>query len=339
MAIRVASICVVAALMAAPLRAHGQAADTAPRATTPTTVSDSDYPLASLLANEEGRVVLAVAVDATGAVTDAQVQTLSGFARLDQISVMIAKSRWHFQPAARNGQPVAGMAQVPVAWTLPLKPYAGNALDIPALPNGAQLPKPVPGSNRNVTISDPFMMVGEQGVVGVKYMMRQDGTISDAQVAASSGIARLDDAAARLVTTHWKPEPATVNGRPVAAWRDVSVAFTGVGQNNANALLHCYAQPILAHESVLIRAEPVVMYYSQMNMEPVMAWRARAVDAWLGLWLQVSNAGTVTDALVGTEKGWMHLSAPLVAQLTRGRLYPAGAGNACWYYDPVMITG
>jgi TonB family protein len=60
-------------------------------------ILDTDYPLESLLANEEGQVSLNLLVDAEGKVTFAQVLTGSGSQRLDQAAARVARTRWHFR--------------------------------------------------------------------------------------------------------------------------------------------------------------------------------------------------------------------------------------------------
>ncbi|MCC6409103.1 MAG: energy transducer TonB [Planctomycetes bacterium] len=64
------------------------------------------YPKLSRRLNEEGSVVLRVAVDATGVVTDVRVQTSSGFPRLDEAAIAAVKL-WRYTPATRAGVAVA----------------------------------------------------------------------------------------------------------------------------------------------------------------------------------------------------------------------------------------
>ncbi|MCK6445533.1 MAG: energy transducer TonB [Planctomycetes bacterium] len=64
------------------------------------------YPKISRRLNEEGSVVLRVAVDATGVVTDVRVQTSSGYPRLDEAAIEAVK-RWRYTPATRGGVAVA----------------------------------------------------------------------------------------------------------------------------------------------------------------------------------------------------------------------------------------
>ena len=233
------------------------AQDIAPRAITPTTVSDLDYPLAALVANEQGRTGLNLAISPTGAVSNAQIAASSGSARLDEAAAWIAKMHWRFQPATRNGQPVAGNARVDVTWTSPLQPATQAYIDVPATPAGVQMAQPAaarigrPGDYPGVSY-----IAGEQGVAGVRYAVNADGSVGQAQLAASSGYPRLDAAALRLVNSGWSFRPATQNGNPVQSWRGVTVAYVVLPWNSTSARPRCYAQPILARESILVGAEP-----------------------------------------------------------------------------------
>src|SRR5580765_4315710 len=49
--------------------------------------------------------------------------------------------------------------------------------------------------------------LNEQGQVGLKLSLTENGTVSDAVVERSSGSPRLDDAAVKYVMTHWSYEP------------------------------------------------------------------------------------------------------------------------------------
>jgi len=65
------------------------------------------YPLASIKAKEEGRVVLDLFVARDGNTYDAKVQTSSGFPKLDQAAVDTAMTAWRFKPGTVDGEPTA----------------------------------------------------------------------------------------------------------------------------------------------------------------------------------------------------------------------------------------
>jgi periplasmic protein TonB len=67
------------------------------------------YPNASLKAKESGTVEMNICVSPAGRVDSVEVAQSSGFPRLDQAAVGIA-AEYRFQPATREGQPVAACA-------------------------------------------------------------------------------------------------------------------------------------------------------------------------------------------------------------------------------------
>jgi TonB family protein len=76
-----------------------------------------DYPSSSRQRGETGTVVLAFMVDANGQVTRSEVRHSSGYALLDQ-TAMNTLSQCPFQPAYRDGSPIASEAVVTYVWKL-----------------------------------------------------------------------------------------------------------------------------------------------------------------------------------------------------------------------------
>lgn len=70
---------------------------------------------------------------------------------------------------------------------------------------------------------------GLEGTVTLSLQVSANGEISDVQITQSSGYPVLDNAAVRYAQLHWKFQPGTRNGVPVADWKRVIVAF-GLGQ-------------------------------------------------------------------------------------------------------------
>jgi len=87
----------------------------------PLVVSDVDYPLNSIIDQEEGRSTLSLVVDVEGRATFARLVMSSGSSRLDQAVLQMAKTRWLFQPARKDGQPAVGEIAVAVDWRLPTR--------------------------------------------------------------------------------------------------------------------------------------------------------------------------------------------------------------------------
>lgn len=74
------------------------------------------YPPLSRKANEQGKVVLQVAVDASGAARQVDVRSSSGFDRLDRAAVA-AVSRWRFVPARQGSEAVSATVLVPIVFS------------------------------------------------------------------------------------------------------------------------------------------------------------------------------------------------------------------------------
>ncbi len=75
------------------------------------------YPDLARRRGQEGGVLLRVAVDAQGKVTQTRVETSSGHSLLDQ-AAQNAVRKWNFSPARVAGLPVAGEVLVPVEFRL-----------------------------------------------------------------------------------------------------------------------------------------------------------------------------------------------------------------------------
>jgi protein TonB len=81
-------------------------------------ISEDDYPDASRRAEEQGVVRVRFTIGADGRVGDCAVAQSSGFPRLDDATCKIIQRRWRFNPATREGTPVAEVKSQPVRWQL-----------------------------------------------------------------------------------------------------------------------------------------------------------------------------------------------------------------------------
>lgn len=73
------------------------------------------YPAAALRRNESGEVLLRIEVDSSGLPAVVEVVRSSGSRTLDRAAVAAARE-WRFRPALRDGQPVPGTVNVPIAF-------------------------------------------------------------------------------------------------------------------------------------------------------------------------------------------------------------------------------
>ena len=75
------------------------------------------YPPEAFRAGEEGTVLVRVDVDASGNPTNVDVARRSGSRELDR-AALDAVRKWRFDPAIKDGKPVAASAEVPVEFKL-----------------------------------------------------------------------------------------------------------------------------------------------------------------------------------------------------------------------------
>lgn len=92
-------------------------------------LTEDDYPKAALRKEEQGTVVIALDVDATGTPRGCAVTRSSGSASLDQGTCQLFKERARFSPARdRRGRAVAGTWHgKPVTWRISAADPAGDA--------------------------------------------------------------------------------------------------------------------------------------------------------------------------------------------------------------------
>jgi protein TonB len=83
----------------------------------PFKIGEEYYPDASKRANEEGRCIVLAHVDAKGNILDAQIQTSSGFPRLDEACLKGVKGQ-RALPGMEDGKPVEGQFAFAIVWKL-----------------------------------------------------------------------------------------------------------------------------------------------------------------------------------------------------------------------------
>jgi protein TonB len=76
------------------------------------------YPALERRLDHEGTVVVAISVDAQGAITGVRVDRSSGFDGLDAAAVEWVKDHWRFKPATKGGAPVASISKASVVFRL-----------------------------------------------------------------------------------------------------------------------------------------------------------------------------------------------------------------------------
>jgi TonB family protein len=303
---------------------------TLPIPVTPLTVDEGDYPIRSLLMNSQGVVALNLLVDPQGRVSYAQTLKSSGDPNLDQGSALLAKDKWLFRPALKDGNPTSGSLKVDVTWrpafTL-ADEYKRDIPDLAKLAPGAPVDfKPAVAVTQTVNEGDypsVSQQRGEQGVVYVKFLVLEDGNVGDTQIEQSSRSTRLDSAASGVVKRLWKYKPATLNGKPVRMWEHLQMSFC-IGRCGVDISKTCRMSPTLGDGMVLIAG-------------------GTGAGTAINHWIHINAKGAIDSLLVQTDDGWMRASDGVTQALSRAAHYPtADAGkrpDSCWLQDPVNIKG
>ena|ERR1700722_11080340 len=80
-----------------------------------------------------------------------------------------------------------------------------------------QPPRPIIGTQIVPIYPSISFRLGEQGTSQLQLGIGTDGHITNCRIIKSSGADRLDAAACEFVANHWRYQPATHNGVPIAS--------------------------------------------------------------------------------------------------------------------------
>lgn len=298
------------------------APDAAPLPTKPLEILDSDYPLESLILNEEGQTVLNLVLSNAGAVRVAQIIGSSGSAVLDGRAAQVARTRWSFQPVMKNGAPIAAEVKAAVTWKLPLAPRDEYAMDAPGPTRTSRVVPPVPRAANRI-LPDEYPMfsarAGEEGQVILKSAIDETGKVTDVQLIASSGYPRLDQVAINAVRRRFAYEPATLDGRPIASTFTTFVEFFILPPRSApfRFRLYCHEKPV----------------FSTFDRDPTRESGGPRIST---RWLLTRDGSQIDDALLLTNQGWLHVATSALTQMTfpeNFRLVRGGpVGQPCWVH-------
>jgi TonB family protein len=297
--------------------------------TGPLTIADIEYPLESILTSEQGKVTLRFTTDVAGRAGPLQVFSSSGILRLDQAAAQIARARWQFQPNTT--------VQVAIDWKLPLEPVPEYRTILPSPPEGATPPK---ATNSHAVRADDYPALsirsGERGTAVLHYAVQEDGRVGEVKIAASSGHLRLDDAASGMIK-RWTFEPARLKGSPVSFWLSASVDFliNGSVPAKGRSPASCFERPYVsdgdAQETILITGTLI----GAPNVPAVRLPDGPALKRWVFL----TREGAVADLLIGTNRGFMRMSKPLIAYMAQSVRYPRPSNRAgCWYFEEIPLN-
>jgi TonB family protein len=289
----------------------------APVAAKPLDILVTEYPLLSLLSDEQGTTNLDLSLDSNGKPNAVQVSMSSGYPALDQQAVQIARSRWAFQAG------IASSVKVAIDWTVPASVVNDYDIDMPARPKGVRLPAFEIDPSHKIGADDyPALAIRtrEQGIVAVRYFVKEDSALGEIQIVQSSGKPRLDDAAIKMVKK-WKFHPLIQDGKPISAWQALTVTFLIFPDAFEKKNLSCYPRPVLAPEGATV----------MVQITAPKDWRV------VERWTFVTGTGEQKDMLFGTKAGLMRPSNSL-KEIMKGTGYlKSRDASGCWYYDPIFL--
>jgi TonB family protein len=177
--------------------------DEAPKAVK---VGHPQYPDGAFKRHVQGTVVVDLAIDATGRVSEVHVaQSIAG---LDQAAVDCVKA-WTFTPARKNGQPVASAARAPIAFGIPNSRYELGPLSMPSeaaagrgmllrsfQSNGADFMAWFGEFKGEIYAHWPVSKTGKWGrEVDVEFVIERDGRVSKIRTLGPSATTRFNDSA------------------------------------------------------------------------------------------------------------------------------------------------
>jgi TonB family protein len=171
-----------------------------------------------------------------------------------------------------------------------------NVIDAKNPPAGFVAPRP--SAERDLSMARyarESYLDGEEGIVGLRVVVRQDGSVADAQIVTSSGSMRLDQAAQEVVKD-WRYEPATMNGAPVEASVSVEIVW---------------ALETLRFEITPQMARNLPSYY------PLDAARRREQGVSIVRFLTAAD-GSVTKAVIDRPSGHAQLDEAAVNMIKTG---------------------
>lgn len=115
----------------------------------------------------------------------------------------------------------------PTVATVAPQPAAQPAEPVAAAPvkTGPSIPASYAASNRKPNYPALSRRYEEQGTVLLRLFVTAEGSAAEVQIKKTSGHALLDEAA-RSAVQGWRFNPATVDGKPVGQWYQLSIPFT-----------------------------------------------------------------------------------------------------------------
>ncbi len=182
---------------------------------------DPTHPAELYARGIEGEAIIIASVDIFGTVVDPEVDraTHEEFG----LAAMLAASEWIFEPATKNGVPMAVRVKIPfsfkIAFEHKLNVEMGREvfkeIDVPVTPSfeldQAPLPSFIPAFDE--FYPEDFINTGKSAAVSVEFIINPDGNVINPRIVSTSSPG-FEEAAMRAVS-RIQYKPIRVEGQPV----------------------------------------------------------------------------------------------------------------------------
>ena len=182
------------------------------------------YPDSAANHNIQGRVVLGFVVNENGSLSDITVKKGLTW-DLDSEAVRVVKQLSHFNPGKQDGKPVKVSYVLPLTFKLKIdsarrQPKLYDSM--PEFPGGKA--KMMEFISSNIQYPHDAEMFNVQGVITVKFMVAEDGHLSDF-VVPLNGDPSLVRESLRVISLMPPFKPAMKDGKPVKAPYSLPIGF------------------------------------------------------------------------------------------------------------------
>ena len=189
------------------------------------------YPEHALDAGIEGTVTVSFIVDEKGAIHDLKVtQPLEPGLDAEALRIVsLLTTDW--VPGTHNGKKASMEYSLPITFDIQkYRHYHNTALGKSPQPYPGKMPSPAFDLNQflmdNLVYPSKARDKNKEGRALVKFVVNEDGTISDVQIQKSAGNDDLDNEAMRVISKMPKWHPGIIDGQPVKVYFTLPVNFS-----------------------------------------------------------------------------------------------------------------
>ncbi len=177
------------------------------------------YPEAAALGGVQGRVIVKFIVNEDGSVSDCKIEKGIG-SGCDEEAIRVLRSMPKWKPGIRNGQAVRVSTMLPVNFALKKPRQVYNYVEQPPS-SGFDLPGYL---SKNLRYQESANMKNILGRVFVKFVINEDGSVSDCVVVRGIG-GGCDEEALRVVNKMPLWKPGMQQGKPVKVYFTLPIQF------------------------------------------------------------------------------------------------------------------